>query len=58
MIEAQGYRISENGMFLLPDGIVSKACVNYGETSCPEEIAFRSIIVDTDIEEVLSASLF
>ena len=29
------------------------ACLNYGETFCPEEIAVRSICIDGDIGEVL-----
>ncbi len=33
------------------------ACVNYGEATCPEEIANRSIVIDGDIGEVLSALL-
>ena len=33
------------------------ACINYGEASCPEEIAGRSIVVNADIGEVLSALL-
>ena len=31
------------------------ACVNYGEAVCPEEIAERSIVINADIGEVLSA---
>lgn len=33
------------------------ACINYGEASCPTEIAGRSIVVNADIGEVLSALL-
>ena len=33
------------------------ACINDGEASCPEEIADRSIVVNADIGEVLSALL-
>ena len=33
------------------------ACINYGEAVCPEEIAGRSIVVNADIGEVLSALL-
>ena len=33
------------------------ACVNYGEAVCPKEIADRSIVVNADIEEVVSALL-
>ncbi len=33
------------------------ACVNYGEATCPEEIANRSIVIDGDIGEVVSALL-
>ncbi len=33
-------------------------CVNYGEAVCPEEIAGRSIAINADIGEVISASLF
>ena len=33
------------------------ACVNYGEAVCPEEIAERSIVVNADIGEVVSALL-
>ncbi len=33
------------------------ACINYGEASCPKEIAGRSIVVNADIGEVLSALL-
>lgn len=29
------------------------ACVNYGEASCPREIASRSICLDCDIRRVL-----
>lgn len=32
-------------------------CVNYGEASCPEEIAGRSIVVNADIGKVLRALL-
>ncbi len=32
-------------------------CVNYGEASCPKEIAGRSILVNADIGEVVSALL-
>ena len=31
------------------------ACVNYGEASCPREIAGRSIVVNADIGEIVSA---
>ena len=31
------------------------ACVNYGEAVCPEEIAGRSIVINADIGEVVSA---
>lgn len=31
------------------------ACVNYGEAACPEEIVERSICIDGDIGEVISA---
>ena len=34
------------------------ACINYSEAVCPEEIADRSIVVNADIGEVISASLF
>lgn len=34
------------------------ACVNYGEAACPKEIADRSIVVNADIGEVVSALLF
>ena len=33
------------------------ACVNYGEASCPEEIADRSIVVNADIGEIVSTLL-
>ena len=33
------------------------ACINYGEAACPKEIAGRSIVVNADIGEVLSALL-
>ena len=33
------------------------ACVNYGDAACPEEIADRSIVVNADIGDVLSALL-
>lgn len=33
------------------------ACINYGEASCPEEISDRSILINADIGEVLSALL-
>ena len=33
------------------------ACVNYGEAVCPEEIAGRSIVVNADIGEAVSALL-
>ena len=33
------------------------ACVNYGEASCPTEIADKSIVVNADIGEVLNALL-
>lgn len=29
------------------------ACLNYGESFCPEEIADRSICIDGDIETIL-----
>ena len=29
------------------------ACVNYGEAFCPEEIEKRSILIDSDIGDVL-----
>ena len=32
-------------------------CINYGEASCPKEIAERSIVVNADIGEVVSALL-
>ena len=31
------------------------ACINYGEAVCPQEIASRSICIDADIGQVLSA---
>ncbi len=33
------------------------ACVNYGEAACPKEIADRSIVINADIGEVISALL-
>ena len=33
------------------------ACINYGEAVCPKEIADRSIVVNADIGEVVSALL-
>ena len=33
------------------------ACINYGEASCPKELAERSIVVNADIGEVVSALL-
>lgn len=33
------------------------ACVNYGEAACPKEIADRSIVVNADIGDVVSALL-
>ena len=33
------------------------ACVNYKEAACPKEIAGRSIVVNADIGDVLSALL-
>ena len=36
-----------------PDAVY--ACVNCGEAVCPREIASRSICIDGDIGEVLSA---
>ena len=33
------------------------ACINYGESSCPKEIADRSIMVNADIGKVVSALL-
>ncbi len=33
------------------------ACINYGEASCPKEIAERSIVINADIGEVVSALL-
>lgn len=33
------------------------ACINYGEASCPKEIADQSILVNADIGEILSALL-
>ena len=33
------------------------ACINYGEATCPKEIADRSIVVNADIREVVSALL-
>ena len=33
------------------------ACINYGEAVCPEEIADRSIVVNADIGEAVSALL-
>ena len=33
------------------------ACINYGEAACPEEIADRSIVINADIGEIVSALL-
>ena len=33
------------------------ACINYGEVVCPTEIAERSVCIDADIGEVVSALL-
>jgi len=53
------FYISKTGIyrFFVNNGKLVDACLNYGESFCPEKIADRSICIDGDIGEVFETQI-